>query len=512
MNNAEHDFVVPPFPSFPSVGRYVDLGPVSEAIVRVARSVLAREAISLIIGPPGTGKSLACAVLARQLESTHDVVQLGETGLGDSSALYRMLLYRLGVAIGDNRGADLELMLHEHLSNRKRHVALIIDEAATLSSEVLEDIRRVTNIMRAGQPVVSAIVVGGPKLDETLALPSMDSFVQRVSARCYLHALTSEETGRYIMGAIEACEASPEDTISSTAISAIYHASGGVPRLVNQLMTEAIDCAAELDSSVIDEVMVNRAWARLQQLPSPMIDEPQMGSTVEFESSAIEFGELSELSAPRADKPSAVAEVGFASEPDMIESQMIDEPVAVEPAAPAPKPLDPVALFGSFDEEEALDLGVGTSSHPASPASDVDLESMLHCEIIGLSQFAASNTAERESAAADVGRNETFETTQFDPEMQPELSLPEIEVAESDLASESVETSAKGPSVVWYDEPEADTDPMNDDSDLLWITEDVDLERREPMINRRVDNGDGGEPPRLNIDYREMLEKMRRHG
>ncbi|MCC9601523.1 AAA family ATPase [Stieleria sp. JC731] len=516
MNNAEHDFVVPPFPSFPSVGRYVELGPVSEAITRIARSVMAREAISLIIGPPGTGKSLACSVLARNLSETHDIVQLGETSLGDSSALYRTLLYRLGVAIGDGRGTDLELMLHEHLTGSKRHVALIVDEAAALSSEVLEDIRRVTNIMRAGQPVISAIVVGGPKLDETLALPSMDSFVQRVSARCYLHALTSEETGQYIMGAIAACEASPEDTISKDAISAVYHASGGVPRLINQLMTEAIDCAAELNQSVISEKTVNQAWARLQQLPSPIVDEPVMNST------SVEFGELTDNLAIAETSPAShfdsaleLAPLDHAIE---VASAGSDEPAceeAPEPAAviPVQPAADPVALFGAFDDEECLDIGMANNSQNASPPSDVEVESMLHCEIIGLSQFAADNTADREpssSGAADsFSMNDGFVPVDVQkPSAAETPSAAEIESLDLDDAQAAKST----PSVVWYDEPEMEADSPADDSDLLWITEDVELERREPSLNRRVDSPESGDPPRLNIDYREMLEKMRRHG
>ncbi|WP_436715181.1 AAA family ATPase [Roseiconus lacunae] len=507
MNNAEQDFVVPPFPSFPSIGRYVDLGPVSEAIARIERSVVAREAISLIIGPPGTGKSLACGILARHLAETHDVVQLGETSLGDSSALYRMLLYRLGVAIGDGRGADLEIMLHEHLMQSKRHVALIVDEAAALSGDVLENIRRVTNIMRDGQPVVSAIVVGGPRLDETLSSPSMDPFVQRVSARCYLHALSAEETGQYITTAIAACEASPEETISREAISAVHHASGGVPRLINQLMTEAIDCAAELDQSVINETTINQAWARLQQLPSPIVEEPAM------KSASIEFGELtenfsvagdglrdefkSEFAAESISRASAMeSELEIAFEP---ESASVEQAAEVAPAA------DPATLFGSFDDEEQLDIGMENTVAASSPASDVDLESMLHCEIIGLSQYAADNTADR-----NAGQEESNAAVSGAAATEP--SDDGIASAE-DLASDADVPSVSAPNVVWYDESDADdTDRVNDDSDLLWITEDVELERRESIVNRRVDQATDADPPRLNIDYREMLEKMRRHG
>ena len=293
MKHSEHDFTLPPFPAFPSVKRYVALGPVTDAASRVARSVLAREAISLVIGPAGTGKSLTCALLARQFAGNRDVVAIGETTITDEASFYRCLLHRLGVAF-ESRGRDeLELLVHQRLCGDQANpegAVVIIDEAASLSADVLETIRRLTNLMRDGQPAVSVILAAGVKLEETLTAPALEAFVQRVAARCYLHPLNWEETRNYIRSSIEACEAVADDTITDQAVSAVFHATNGVPRLINQLMTEAIDCAADMDQSVIDDRTIDRAWASLQQLPSPMVEEPSM----KRESSVVEFGELVE--------------------------------------------------------------------------------------------------------------------------------------------------------------------------------------------------------------------------
>ena len=152
MKNAEQDFTLPPFPGFPSTSRYVAIGPVMEAVSRVARSVLAREAISLIIGPPGTGKSLVCALLGKQFADSHRVLMLGETGISNEAALHRMLLRRMGVALSDDSFQDLETLLIESLMSETQVGTwlIIIDEAAALSIEVLEAVRRITNLMRDG--------------------------------------------------------------------------------------------------------------------------------------------------------------------------------------------------------------------------------------------------------------------------------------------------------------------------------------------------------------------------
>lgn len=524
MKNFEQDFTLPPFPAFPSASRYVAFGPVLDSVSRVSRSVLAREAISLIIGPPGTGKSLACALLAKEFAATHDVVAIGETSIVDETSFYRFLLHRLGVALENGKRDELELKIHERLCGADANAngaVLIIDEAASLSSEVLEAIRRMTNLMREGQPMVSAIVAGGVKLDETLASPSLEPFVQRVTARCYLHPLNSEETRHYIHQSIEACEASPSETITDGAVSAIHHASAGVPRLINQLMTEAIDCAAEMNEVLIDEHTIDKAWAALQQLPSPMTELPEMRG----ESSVVEFGELVDP-LPMAETPDTVdaiksqfvaesisrAEQEADADQDLLQEHLDGAAESVAPEA-IKQTTDPITLFGEFEDEEHIEVGAAQADPMRNEPAQMDLETMLHSQIVSLSQFAAENTAVR---------REAFESIQLSGEAEPSDPFG-IEAAPARGADS--EYPSDYPSVVWYDEPtsaatpsaaghsDLPVDPSQDDSDLLWITEDIDVERRNiaemQAKSHRVDHADAADAPRLNVDYREMLEKMR---
>lgn len=516
MKNSEQDFTLPPFPGFPSANRYVPLGPVMETVSRVARSISAREAISLVIGPPGTGKSLVCALLAKQFAESHDIVAIGETSIMDETSFYRFLLHRLGVALQTGKRDDLELMIHERLAGEDASpngVVLIIDEAASLSAEVLEAIRRLTNIMRDGQPMVSAVVVGGVKLDETLTAPTMEAFSQRVAARCYLHPLNADEARMYIRQSIQRCDASPDETITDTALSAIYHATSGVPRLINQLMTEAIDCAAELDELLIDDHTIDKAWASLQQLPSPMTEEPVM----KHESSDIEFGELTELlpiqqkqESVEQFKSELIADSISRAEHD-VDARLEDRiDVAPEPAPPIASPAveevtDPVSLFGEFEDEEKIEVGAAVQPFGNEPA-DVDLESMLHSEIVSLSQFASQNTASRYSQSDII----SFEEESIIEDIQSDQDAENLHDGGSDY-----------PSVVWYDEPDQaqaiaddELEPPQDDTDLLWITEDIDVDRRTinpaaTITPHRVDKPNAKDAPKLNVDYREMLEKMR---
>ena len=447
MSSIEHTFNVPPFPAFPSASRYVPIGSLDEALIRMGRSIETCETISLMIGPPGTGKSLACQLLAQRFQATRQVVVLGDTPIEDRAALLRHVLHHLGANHAAGPANDLHLALVDHVSgNDKLGLLLLVDEAQTLSCEVMEAIRMTTNIMHAGQPKVSAILCGGPKLDEILVDPSMEAFTQRVATRCYLHPMSGEETQQYISHTIAACGADPQTTITGEAISAIHHGCNGIPRLVNQLMTLAIDVAEERDQALIDETVIDHAWAMLQQLPSPVTEEPKVADCSENQNSTVEFGALSALGEPSDSDCQASNDhetervTNEAADPqpqiqlatsgaNWIDEQSSDQETihptnsehdSHEELSVAPIEIATIAnteeLFGAFEAEEDVMVGAAIaearvdmistakdviqccsgenplSGQGCSAGSGSDLESMLHQEIVAMTTTDESAT------------------------------------------------------------------------------------------------------------------------
>lgn len=246
----------------------------------------------MVVGPPGTGKSLMCNILVEHYKDTHEVVVLGETPIDSEAALLRRIMHHLGVKLSTIPDNDLQLALIDRVcgeDSAPNGLLILADEAQSMSTQVLEAIRMTTNIMRRGEPRVSAVVCGGPRLDDTLTSPMMEPFTQRIATRCYLHPMNSNETREYIREAIRRCGANPNETISDDAISAVHHACSGVPRLINQLMTQAVDCAEAANHASIGLHDINVAWAHLQQLPGPMLEEPKFAKQ-----SNVEFGQLDE--------------------------------------------------------------------------------------------------------------------------------------------------------------------------------------------------------------------------
>jgi type II secretory pathway predicted ATPase ExeA len=515
MKASENTPNLPPFPAFPCVSRYVPVGATADALDRVRRSIKSSDGVSLLIGPPGTGKSLICRIVAEEFSETHDVVLLGDAPIDDAADFHRHLLHRLNVDLDRVLDGDLHLALIDRVCGKQaapQGLLVIVDEAQSLSADVLEAVRMVTNIMDQGQPRVTAVVCGGVKLDDTLTSPSLEPFTQRVSTRCYLHPLNASESRHYICEAIRSCESNPTDTITDEAIGAIHHACSGVPRLINQIMTEAIDCAAEHDQDCICEKMIDMAWAQLQQLPSPMTEEPK----IVHNTAPVEFGTLSDLdSVEQSDhetEAQAVVESELQTQPTMpmpageqtepeadseveVETLQTDDTETevetsflssdsfrdVAPAAPLP-----TALFGEFEVEETIPLGNGVASTMASqPDHTTELESMIHSEIVSLSELA-------EDARMGCIEAETEEIIRLQSECQPPA---------------------------WTDEPVRQATPMPgfesddiilstnadaDDSDMLVIEEDIDVDP-QPQVTR-VDPRD----KTITVDFHAMLNSMRK--
>lgn len=402
MQSSDPSYTAPPFPAFPCTSRYIPLGTVDEAFTRVCRSIDARETISLIIGPPGTGKSLICRLLAERYSHDFDVVVLGETPINSSTELFSHLLHQLRL---DPVGQDPRLTLIDYLHGDQSAVGgllILVDEAQSFSADGIEAIRMATNIMHEGEPRVFSVLCGGMKLDEILVDSSMEAFTQRIATRCYLHPMNAEETRQYICDTIQSCGSEPSETISEEAIAAVHHACNGVPRLVNQMLTQAIDCAAENDELLISEAVIDQAWAQLQQLPSPIVDEPKIVA-----GAPIEFGELGELESVPESSPSGsvtdssvkvfndqvsqqtseccgVCEMGCRDD-EVVAIDTIDEveltvpqerdlvldgeydQVEFEPSQPVAPTPSAESLFGEFDDEEELSIGNSYIDGPATP-------------------------------------------------------------------------------------------------------------------------------------------------
>ncbi|MEO2007132.1 MAG: AAA family ATPase [Pirellulaceae bacterium] len=279
-----------PFSSVPAPAQYMPFEAVSAAKESIERAVDRGEGPALLVGPAGTGKTLLCQLVARRFEDEFTVAMLANSKLCTRRALLQNILFELNLPFRNMEEGELRLSLMDYLdpvSDGDRGLLLIVDEAHTFSTRLLEELRLITNLVRNGQPRVRLLLSGSGRLEELIADPQLESFQQRIAARCYLHALTRDEVIEYIQGQLAGAGATRR-VFSEDAYQAVYEASGGIPRVVNQICDHTLLLASVGGVNDIQAAGIAEAWTDLQQLPAPWASDETQPAAEHF----IEFGSL----------------------------------------------------------------------------------------------------------------------------------------------------------------------------------------------------------------------------
>ena len=288
-----------PFAAAPDVNNYVPTESVEASIDAVYQCVQRSAGPALVIGPTGIGKSMLCVELARRLGTPFEMVLLATSQICTRRALLQNILFELGLNFRDREEGELRLGILDHLKSPKSTssgVLLIIDEAQTMPLKLLEEIRGLTNIQRQGQSRVHLVLAGNQRLDERLNHPKMEAFTQRIAARCYLQSLNRQDTHNFIgLQWTRATGNTGTSPFSEAAIDAVYAATNGIPRLINQLCDHTLYLASARNITDFTDELIGEAWSDLQQLPTPwQVNHQESKTTGKDSNTVVEFGELSD--------------------------------------------------------------------------------------------------------------------------------------------------------------------------------------------------------------------------
>ncbi|MCC7336942.1 MAG: AAA family ATPase [Pirellulaceae bacterium] len=289
-----------PFRATPDIRYYFAHDSVEAARQTVVRAVLRAEGPVMVLGGAGLGKSLLGTVVVKDFAARFDIVQLHAARLCSRRALLQSILFELDLPYRDLSEGELRLSILARLEPSSDHapdgVVIVVDEAHTLPAKLLDELRLISNFTRANQPRARLVLIGNLRLEDIFAEPQLESFNQRLAARCYLQPMNRQQTRQYVFHQLTTAGFNPKELITEDATQAVYAASDGVPRLVNQIMDHALALAATGNQCPISSSLVEEAWADLQQLPAPWHagadKSPSQLSTSPNAASTVEFGVL----------------------------------------------------------------------------------------------------------------------------------------------------------------------------------------------------------------------------
>ena len=163
-----------------------------------------------------------------------------------------------------------EFLLRTHAVGQDN--LLIIDEAQNLSTDVLEQLRLLTNLETGERKLLQIVLIGQPQLRAQLARRDMQNLAQRVIARFHIDALNETETRRYIRHRLSVAGFDGRLPFNREAVKRVHRWSRGIPRRINLLCDRALLGAysgnlVRVDARIVDKA--GRGGVRCRRVGPP---------------------------------------------------------------------------------------------------------------------------------------------------------------------------------------------------------------------------------------------------
>lgn len=209
-----------------------------EALAQLEYGIKARKGFVLLTGEVGTGKTTLIHALLEELNGSTKTALVFNTVV-NSKDLLRYICEDFGIIPYQEDHREV----HDYLTQLNRfllesyrrgdNVALVIDEAQNLTTEVLESIRLLSNFETSRDKLLQILLVGQPELKAKIDLPHIRQLKQRIGVRCTIRPLSPEEVSDYIRFRLRIAGAADLKIFTEQAVREIARYTGGIPRLVN---------------------------------------------------------------------------------------------------------------------------------------------------------------------------------------------------------------------------------------------------------------------------------------
>lgn len=233
-----------------------------------------REALLVLTGEIGTGKTMLCRAALRNLGRKIFASFLPDPFASREDLLKTLLIDFGAISIGDLTSGSLKGTTHTELSYLlagyldamvplDAYVVVIIDEAQNLSAPMIEATRMLCDSCGAAGRL-QIVFVGQLELHERLKSPEMRSVDQRISSYTRLEPLSREAVTDYIQHRLIVAGGSAERVLfPPSVVDVIHRRSGGVPRLVNRVCDRALHVALERRAALVDHECLEAALSSI---------------------------------------------------------------------------------------------------------------------------------------------------------------------------------------------------------------------------------------------------------
>jgi general secretion pathway protein A len=231
-----------------------------EALSNLQYGLVSAKAVTVLTGEAGTGKTTLLKTILESEQCRHvNCVYLNNPTLTrDEFVEILASRFSLSAHAAQSKATMLEELEPVLLARRKAGeiTALIIDEAQSLSSEILEEIRLLANIETPSHKLLPLVLAGQPELADRLEEAGLRQLKQRVALRCEIAPLEVQETAAYIASRVQTAGGQAARLFTREAVLLIHEYSRGIPRTVSVICDNALVTGMALRRRPVDREIV----------------------------------------------------------------------------------------------------------------------------------------------------------------------------------------------------------------------------------------------------------------
>lgn len=214
--------------------------------------------IGVFTARPGMGKSFGLRCFAKSLNPNLYHMEYICLSTISVTEFYRQFCAILGVSdSGSKTGMfkSIQEQIYYLYKEKRQPLLLAVDEAQYLSTGILNDIKMLMNYGYDSVNCFTLILCGETYLNNTLRRPVHEALRQRITVHYNFNGLSDSEVAQYILHKL-ACAGGSGTIIEKAALSAVHSHAQGNPRLIDNLMTDALALGAQMDKKTIDPEVI----------------------------------------------------------------------------------------------------------------------------------------------------------------------------------------------------------------------------------------------------------------
>ncbi len=288
MYDQYYGFSGRPFQLTPDPDFYFESASHKKAMSYLGYGLNQGEGFIVITGEVGAGKSTLVAHLMERIDPAALTVAQVVTSALDGEELIHVVAQSFGLEVEgrDKAGAlgAIESFFQDE-ARAGRRCLLVVDECQNLDFTALEELRMLSNFQLGSHPLLQSLLLGQPQFRRTLAHhPDLEQLRQRIIASHHLEALDAQEVEHYIHHRLTHVEWDGRPLFEDGLLSALYGATDGIPRRVNQVMNRLLLLGAIEEKDAVGLEMLDAVMAEMQSdelrgshdRPNPLSIESQV--------------------------------------------------------------------------------------------------------------------------------------------------------------------------------------------------------------------------------------------